>query len=264
MPGTRLGGRAPHLLGVRPRPPQRSRPAPGQRPRRPGGRGGGGAARRRRCVRAARPAAAQPAAAPVKQWTKLPAIQPGEQSLKFVIPRDWPAGVYACRVTAAGATTDPVLLNVPDPWWAQGDEGRSRNPRRLAARPGQVADDRQGAHHRPPGTRPRQPRQPRRHTTRPPNPSPSDPPRRTPTPCGSTCPATSRPARTPSGSTTAFGGEAAWRSAGTIRIEPAAGRAPPPSTASSKPTAPTPSPRCARRWSSTTSPPTAPTASWRR
>ena len=32
-------------------------------------------------------------------------------------------GVFACRVTAEGAHSPVILLNAPDPWWFQGDEG---------------------------------------------------------------------------------------------------------------------------------------------
>ena len=46
------------------------------------------------------------------------------RTLKFAVPGAWPPGVFACRVTVeGGGTSDPVLLNAPDPWWVQGDEG---------------------------------------------------------------------------------------------------------------------------------------------
>jgi len=54
------------------------------------------------------------------------------QSLKFRIPKEWPEGIYACKVIPAlsGETFEPspvVVLNAPDPWWFQGDGGASKS-----------------------------------------------------------------------------------------------------------------------------------------
>jgi hypothetical protein len=56
-------------------------------------------------------------------WTRVPLLQPAADSLKFVIPADWKNGVFSCRVITAGVASSPLLLNAPDPWWVQGDEG---------------------------------------------------------------------------------------------------------------------------------------------
>jgi hypothetical protein len=64
----------------------------------------------------------------IKQWKRLDVLQGGDTSLKFVIPANWAAGVFVCRVSAGGATSAPVLLNAPDPWWVQGDGGESAAP----------------------------------------------------------------------------------------------------------------------------------------
>ncbi len=61
----------------------------------------------------------------IKAWTPVPVLQGTDESLKFVVPADWAPGVFVCRITAGGATSDPALLNEPDPWWIQGDEGEA-------------------------------------------------------------------------------------------------------------------------------------------
>lgn len=72
--------------------------------------------------------AATPTASAVKQWTRVPIVQKSDQSLKFILPADWKPGVFACRVAAGGATSPPILLNAPDPWWNQGDLGQGASP----------------------------------------------------------------------------------------------------------------------------------------
>jgi hypothetical protein len=65
---------------------------------------------------------------PVEKWTPVHVLQASSQSLKFVMPADWSMGVFACRVTVGGAHGETVLINAPDPWWIQGDEGESATP----------------------------------------------------------------------------------------------------------------------------------------
>ncbi|MFI5380467.1 MAG: hypothetical protein ACHRHE_14305 [Tepidisphaerales bacterium] len=74
------------------------------------------------------PATTPVAGGKIEKWTPVPVLQGSEQSLKFLVPAAWPMGVFACRVTAGGATSEPVILNAPDPWWVQGDEGESASP----------------------------------------------------------------------------------------------------------------------------------------
>ncbi len=67
-----------------------------------------------------------PSPAPViKHWEHVPVLQGSDEALKFIIPAQWKMGVFACRVTVGGATGESVLINAPDPWWAQGDEGET-------------------------------------------------------------------------------------------------------------------------------------------
>jgi len=61
-------------------------------------------------------------------WTRVPVLQAGDDSLKFALAADVSMGVFACRVTAQGATSSPVLLNAPDPWWLQGNGGPAVTP----------------------------------------------------------------------------------------------------------------------------------------
>ena len=64
----------------------------------------------------------------IKQWSRVPLLQASDETLKFVVPATWKPGVFACRVTVGGAASEPLLLNAPDPWWIQGDEGEAASP----------------------------------------------------------------------------------------------------------------------------------------
>lgn len=64
----------------------------------------------------------------IAKWTPVPVLQGSEQALKFVVPAAWKAGVFAYRVKAGTALTKPKLLNAPDAWWVQGDEGPAASP----------------------------------------------------------------------------------------------------------------------------------------
>lgn len=64
----------------------------------------------------------------ITQWTRVAVVQGSDHTLKFVIPATWKTGVFACRVTVDGAASGIVLLNAPDPWWIQADEGDSGTP----------------------------------------------------------------------------------------------------------------------------------------
>lgn len=61
-------------------------------------------------------------------WSKLTALQPVDDALKFVIPSEVQGGVFACRVVSGGQRSAPVLLNQPDLWWLQGDAGAGPTP----------------------------------------------------------------------------------------------------------------------------------------
>ena len=65
---------------------------------------------------------------PTLTWVTLPALQPTDDALKFIIPADARPGVFACRVVTGGAKSNPVLLNRPDVWWLQGDAGTGATP----------------------------------------------------------------------------------------------------------------------------------------
>ncbi len=51
-----------------------------------------------------------------------------DQCLKVVVPAKFKPGVFACRITADGVTSNTFLLNTPDAWWLQGDEGEAATP----------------------------------------------------------------------------------------------------------------------------------------
>ncbi len=67
----------------------------------------------------------QPAAGP----QKMEVLQGSESSLKFIVPADWKQGVYALKVTGKdGKVSKEWLINSPDVWWVQGDEGEAATP----------------------------------------------------------------------------------------------------------------------------------------
>ncbi|MBU4459895.1 MAG: right-handed parallel beta-helix repeat-containing protein, partial [Verrucomicrobia bacterium] len=65
---------------------------------------------------------------PAGPWETVQPLQTSPQCLKFVIPKSWTQGVWACRVRQGGAVSAPAVLNAPDPWWWNGDGGGSASP----------------------------------------------------------------------------------------------------------------------------------------
>lgn len=62
------------------------------------------------------------------KWEKVQLLQAGEQTLKFVVPSSWKMGVFAYRITTTLGAGPLRLLNCPNVWWFQGDEGESATP----------------------------------------------------------------------------------------------------------------------------------------
>lgn len=59
----------------------------------------------------------------------LVAGQTTESSVKFVLPADLPIDAFSVVVyDGTGASSSPVYLNAPEPWWCQGDAGDSATP----------------------------------------------------------------------------------------------------------------------------------------
>ena len=61
----------------------------------------------------------------IPAWTQVPVLQAGEQSLKFVIPAALKTGVFACRIHTGESVSETYLINRPDVWWMQGNDGDS-------------------------------------------------------------------------------------------------------------------------------------------
>jgi hypothetical protein len=74
------------------------------------------------------PAASLAAALQPKEWRRAAVLQKSRACLKFTLPADWKMGVFACRVTCGGKACAPVLINAPGPWWVQGDAGDAATP----------------------------------------------------------------------------------------------------------------------------------------
>lgn len=71
----------------------------------------------------------EPDAAPSRlQWQAARVVQASRTAVKFLIPADWRAGVYAFRITSGGRKSPVTLLNAPDPWFIQGDRGATALP----------------------------------------------------------------------------------------------------------------------------------------
>lgn len=68
------------------------------------------------------------AGAVVKAWQAVTPLQTGPRSLKFVVPKTWPQGLWACRVRQSDGVSAQVTLNAPTSWWWNGDGGESASP----------------------------------------------------------------------------------------------------------------------------------------
>ena len=55
------------------------------------------------------------------------AIQPGDQSFRFIVPAGMKPGVYVLRISTADGTA-LHLINTPQIWWVQGDLGTRASP----------------------------------------------------------------------------------------------------------------------------------------
>lgn len=61
-------------------------------------------------------------------WQPQAVLQADAESLKCVVPAAWPRGIWACRVRMGEQVSKPILVNQPDPWWAQGNDGAGLRP----------------------------------------------------------------------------------------------------------------------------------------
>ena len=64
----------------------------------------------------------------VSKWTPIKPLQASRQCVKAVIPATWKAGVYVVRARQGAEVSEPWLVNAPQPWWLQGDEGQRATP----------------------------------------------------------------------------------------------------------------------------------------
>jgi Pectate lyase superfamily protein len=61
-------------------------------------------------------------------WTMLPPLTLTSRSLTATVPKAWSKGIYALRLKN-DSTPGPVrLINAPDPWFVQGDQGETTAP----------------------------------------------------------------------------------------------------------------------------------------
>lgn len=61
-------------------------------------------------------------------WKPAEILQQTERTLKFVLPKELPAGVVCFRIQVDGAFSDLQKLNAPKVWWIQGDQVESATP----------------------------------------------------------------------------------------------------------------------------------------
>ncbi|MBM3499387.1 MAG: hypothetical protein FJX74_12035, partial [Armatimonadetes bacterium] len=59
---------------------------------------------------------------------EVEALQPSDQSVKFVVPPDWKLAPYVFRIAGPGGVSEPVALNRPTVYWVQGDAGSGASP----------------------------------------------------------------------------------------------------------------------------------------
>ncbi len=69
------------------------------------------------------------AAAPAPTgWTALTPHTATPRSVTVTVPVSWTQGIYALRLKEAGTTGPVHLVNRPDPWFVQGDQGDTATP----------------------------------------------------------------------------------------------------------------------------------------
>lgn len=61
-------------------------------------------------------------------WVNVKPIQATEQSLKFQLPADATPGVFAYRISNESGLGATTLVNAPDVWFVQGDQGGTVSP----------------------------------------------------------------------------------------------------------------------------------------
>ena len=61
-------------------------------------------------------------------WKPAEILQKTERTLKFVLPKELPAGVVCFRIQVDGAFSDLQKLNAPKVWWIQGNQVESATP----------------------------------------------------------------------------------------------------------------------------------------
>ena len=61
-------------------------------------------------------------------WKPAEILQQTERTLKFVLPKELPAGVVCFRIQVDGVFSELQKLNAPKVWWIQGDQVESATP----------------------------------------------------------------------------------------------------------------------------------------
>ena len=61
-------------------------------------------------------------------WKPAEILQQTERTLKFVLPKELPAGVVSYRIQVDGSFSEVRKLNAPQVWWIQGDQVESATP----------------------------------------------------------------------------------------------------------------------------------------
>ena len=62
------------------------------------------------------------------EWKQAEVLQQTERTLKFVLPKELPAGVVSYRIQMDGSFSEVRKLNTPQVWWIQGDQVESATP----------------------------------------------------------------------------------------------------------------------------------------
>ena len=61
-------------------------------------------------------------------WTAVAPHTATPRNVTVTVPSDWTQGIYALRVTRGGQASPARLVNLPDPWFVQGDQGDTATP----------------------------------------------------------------------------------------------------------------------------------------
>lgn len=62
------------------------------------------------------------------EWQSIPLLTKTSRSVTATVPAEWSSGIYALRLINGSDAGQARLVNAPDPWFVQGDQGDTATP----------------------------------------------------------------------------------------------------------------------------------------